>query len=468
METCKKNILNEIDQQEKNPSNVSNKNIIFHYMSKQLNDYHNFMCLLGTDQNKALEYVNNVNCDTISKQNKIDTVFNGTTPCIDNSNTTFDTIPNTSNTSNTVGSEPRSYTIGELLNGLDVTHNVGNAHSNNSNVVTNNSANDNSVTDNSVNNSNNVVVNINNFPIIYPHGYENINFLSESDMLNILRNSNDLNYLFQKVFSNMINKNFNKRNMNKGNITYIEKEYEIAVSSEKSFQLSMIDNLITLLKRIFNYCKDKFTIENQIMIWKNIKITEREIKLDSEDIKESISNMILKHNEYKSIRDNFTNFKNKLDSSPEFIGMLGGAIKDTVAQVTSFEKDLNRITFNRKQITIFGDDNNDDEKLDLDNNDNDITLNRLEDTPRYKFFNNVLVKHIEFFKNRSNTIGDIDEYIDLQELQKNKEYETLINKYNPPDDIREELKEKMITNEESVIQYKVKNIKYISANINKS
>jgi hypothetical protein len=148
--------------------------------------------------------------------------------------------------------------------------------------------------------------------------------------------------------------------------------------------------------------------------------------------------------------------------------MLGGAIKDTVAQVTSFEKDLNRITFNRKQITIFGDDNNDDEKLDLDNNDNDITLNRLEDTPRYKFFNNVLVKHIEFFKNRSNTIGDIDEYIDLQELQKNKEYETLINKYNPPDDIREELKEKMITNEESVIQYKVKNIKYISANINKS
>ena len=319
-----------------------------------------------------------------------------------------------------------------------------------------------------MNNSNNVVVNINNFPIIYPHGYENINFLSESDMLNILRNSNDLNYLFQKVFSNMINKNFNKRNMNKGNITYIEKEYEIAVSSEKSFQLSMIDNLITLLKRIFNYCKDKFTIENQIMIWKNIKITERETKLDSEDIKESISNMILKHNEYKSIRDNFTNFKNKLDSSPEFIGMLGGAIKDTVAQVPSFEKDLNRITFNRKQITIFGDDNNDDEKLDLDNNDNDITLNRLEDTPRYKFFNNVLVKHIEFFKNRSNTIGDIDEYIDLQELQKNKEYETLINKYNPPDDIREELKEKMITNEESVIQYKVKNIKYISANINKS
>ena len=81
--------------------------------------------------------------------------------------------------------------------------------------------------------NNNITINCPN--IIYPYGYENISFVSNTEMLDILKCSNSLVSLFKKVYSHLENKNFNKRNMNNDSITYFNHNYDVEVSNEKDF-----------------------------------------------------------------------------------------------------------------------------------------------------------------------------------------------------------------------------------------
>jgi len=94
---------------------------------------------------------------------------------------------------------------------------ISNSISNGSIVNTSNTSN----TSNSIVNSNNVTNNITNniyekVPFVYPFEYENISFLSEEELLEILKSSNGANLVLEKIYSNienMILTNYNNKNV---------------------------------------------------------------------------------------------------------------------------------------------------------------------------------------------------------------------------------------------------------------
>ena len=151
-------------------------------------------------------------------------------------------------------------------------------------------------------------------PFIYPFGYENIKSLTDEDMQQILSNCNSPNGVvlaFDKIYSKMENKSFHKRNMNKPNITVVNRNLDIEVYKEDDFKKYLLKNIISLLRRILWQCKDRLESKQQYAILQNINVIEDTIENSSDDseIIRNISNMIGTNNENKIIRKMFENFK---------------------------------------------------------------------------------------------------------------------------------------------------------------
>ena len=300
-------------------------------------------------------------------------------------------------------------------------NNVSNNNSNSTALITNSNSNNNIGTVNITNgNVNNGVINntYSNMQLIYPFGMENIDFLSNDDKLRILKSPNGLILALKAIYSRLENNNFQKRNLNKDNIVFINSELNLDSTDEIEFRKTLITKTIFLLRRIFFSCKNELTVPHQITVWKNIK----------------------------SIEDNSSK-KHIDDEITHFIALkCQNAHKN---QINKYKVDFGKVSLTDELIKdeSWMRDENDSNDLDLDIPANNVNNRHVEDTPRFIFYYEMEQCELNYFSTKEPnelSVGDID-FICARESKKHiKEYNTLCNKFNPPETFQGNLKNKLI------------------------
>ena len=124
------------------------------------------------------------------------------------------------------------------------------------NNVTNNITNN----DNRVINNNIIINNINLPQIIYPFGKEDISFLNDSEMLDILKSPNGAIIAMEKVYSKIENRNFYKQNIGKDNISYLDSNLDIKIYKQKDFHDKLLYQSVEFMYRICFKCRDRLTL----------------------------------------------------------------------------------------------------------------------------------------------------------------------------------------------------------------
>ena len=297
-------------------------------------------------------------------------------------------------------------------------------------------------------NINNGVINntFANMQVLYPFGKENIDFLSNSDKLEILKSPNGLVLALDKIYSRLENKNFRKRNLNKDSITVINSALEIEVLRETKFRKTLIEQTILALRRIFFSCKNELSIPHQITVWKNIKSIEE--NSNDQNISDIISNLIELNSEDISIKKLFDDSKkNILNTS--FKKKCLELVNNIIAEINKYKNDLNKVSLSDEIIKdeSWIRDENDSDDINLDNENNNINNVHFEDTPRCKFYKEMEQCELNYLSTKGSndlSVGDIDFLCNREYKKAITEYNTLCEKYNPPITYREDLRNKII------------------------
>ena len=162
------------------------------------------------------------------------------------------------------------------------------------------------------------------YPLIYPFGSEYISFLTKNEMINILNNPDCLIDILEKIYSRIENKNYYKKNISRTQIITINKNYKIKVFTDREFKIETIQNLIKILKRMFNISKNEIDYENTIKLCTKIKgidtnytkyltiENEKHIPLEVRKLMNAINNMVLTDKETTTVCNNYNLFKHKI------------------------------------------------------------------------------------------------------------------------------------------------------------
>ena len=325
-------------------------------------------------------------------------------------------------------------------------NNQVNINTNSNNQITNNTTNNNNQINNQITNNNNQITINNNITVVYPFGYENIYFLSVHEMIDILTSNNCLIQAMNKIYSNVENKNFMKRNINREQMTVIDSSLDLQVFNDDVFKHKIIKNTFDALKRMFYHCKDKLKIEHQIMLWQNLRILNESIKENMLMKKEqnmcdeirktmdTITNIVFRENENPSSRDKFAEIKNSMDNE-EYKRLFNENLNYIVSKMKEYNVDYENRTLNLETIKnhIWNREIDADPLLSLDHPNNDIRTLDVKDTTRYIFFRDMEILENEYLDNEGvNTIGNIDIICDVREKLAEEEFE----KYNDKFDLK--------------------------------
>jgi hypothetical protein len=308
----------------------------------------------------------------------------------------------------------------------------------------NNSNSNNTTNSNNINFSNNrVTINNttnNNITVIYPFGFENIYFLTDYQMVDILTSRNCLIEAINKIYSHVENKNFMKRNMKREQMTIIDESLDIKVMNDNVFKRKVISNIFESLKRMFYHCKDKLKIEHQIMLWQNLRILDETIRdnmlmkreenmcAEIQSTMDTIMNIIAADNERPESRDCFFEIKNSM-SNQAYKRLFNDKLNVIVQKIKEFSQDYkNReINLDFLRSNIWTSNLDTDQLLSLENSRNNILRNELELTPRYAFFRDMEIRENEYLgRDGHNTTGNIDNVCNIREQVAEDEF----NKYN--------------------------------------
>ena len=284
------------------------------------------------------------------------------------------------------------------------------------------------ITNNNITNNNNIINNnitINNITlpqIIYPFGSEDISFLNDSEMLEILKSPNGAIIAMEKVYSKLENRNFYKQNIGKDNISYLDNNLEIQIYKQKDFQDKLLYQSVEFMYRICFKCRDRLTLEDQIIIMKNINIIEKTLEMKN-DVANLVTAMLERDFMNVSRRDFIQKFNTRLQNDNTFKD-------DKVKFLKEIRKELNNYYINKTHTNI--NDNllkneawskSEDEEPNVKKNDvyNNLNMYYINDTPRYKFFKEMKEDELEYLKGHGFTIGDIRELIKIHSERSKQE-----------------------------------------------
>ena len=332
-------------------------------------------------------------------------------------------------------------------------HSITNTNSNNTN--SNNISNDNSTNNNTTNNNTtNNITNNNNItvmPIIYPFGYENIKHLSQNDMMKILSSNDMLMKALVSVYSHGDNQNYHKHNDKSDQMLLFEDNYKIKALKDNEFVVEIMDNTIQAIKRMFFICKNKFSIENQLAIWDNIRYVQntnkndmkknyKEMPNNTKALVNRIFNLILQEKKNcnyiiidKTTKklNNFDEFKAKLETNMEYKEYVMNLFEIVADELEKYRKSLGDVTITDeilRKYWIAPEDN-----IELDNEANDVTKVKVEDTPRYKYHKKMTRLENKELAKKEHSIGDINAICNIREERAEKEIETLTDEFDLSD-----------------------------------
>ena len=310
--------------------------------------------------------------------------------------------------------------------------------------ITNNTTNSNNITNS--NNTSNTNININMHPVIYPFGYENLNFLSNKEMLEIITGPRCLIDALEKIYSSSENKNCHKRNINRDQVTvvnYVNNEYKLQVLKDREFQNQMVKQLIFAVQRMFYKCKSELDFEDQLLLWQNIKLMEKK-HLDGLKIKKQknmptnlstiidcISNLLSTGNEDITVCNDFNEFKRRI-VEPEYKQHLITLLSVVLIELKSYQCDLENVTITEEQLHSYWLDP--DQSIKYDNPINKISKeNKLEDTYRYRYLQEMVKEENKQLNETQQSIGNINTVSKIRHQRAEDEVKEIQENFNLSD-----------------------------------
>jgi hypothetical protein len=285
-------------------------------------------------------------------------------------------------------------------------------------------------------NSNNVTNNITNnineqVPFVYPFGYENISFLSEEELLEILKSSNGANLVLEKIYSNIENNNFMKMNKKDKTMEYIESHNTIKTCNEKEFIKKMYEHRKNLLQRVFFLCYKKLSEQNKIIVWNNIQRVNDTLDTQSKNMDMEFSNLITNRSNNTLRKEKFREVKREIEHNNNKII---AKTKEVMDKTKEQQKLLNE-DFSKKNISIDYIKNNiwnpemKSDDMDIDDYRNNLYNNYLESTPRYNLIKKLEKEELKYILSNALTMGDIDNLYKYRQTRVNTEIKVITNKF---------------------------------------
>jgi len=306
---------------------------------------------------------------------------------------------------------------------------TNNTHSHNTTNTNCNNTNCNNTTNITNNNSPSI------HPIIYPFGYENLSFLSNREMLNILTSPTCLNDALELIFSRQEHKSYFKRNLNRNQVSVINKNYNTKVYSDREFKNEMIKNLILAIQRMFYTCKNELDFDEQLVLWQHIKLlnktytesltvkNEKNLPSNVKNIMNTICNLVLSDKETTKICDDFNMFKHKMLNDPKYKETLLKLLQSIITELENYNNDLDNITVSDETLKETW--TTPPTNIQLHNNNNNVKDTDYKDTDRYKYFSEMTDLENQQLNTEEQSIGNINEVIAIRLKRMEQEINTL-------------------------------------------
>jgi hypothetical protein len=348
-----------------------------------------------------------------------------------NANANVDTTPIITMPTSNVDIE-QLVSINELdtINDNSNSHNTDNSHSHN---TTNNNTNC-----HNTNITNNNAPNI--FPIIYPFGYENLSFLSHNEMLKILTSPTCLNDALEKIFTRQEHKSYFKQNANRQQVEVINNQFNTKVFTDRQFKDEMIKNLIIAVQRMFYICKNDLEFAEQLVLWQNIKLlktnytnclkikNENELPSNVKTIMDNIYNLVFENKANEQICDNFALFKTKITKDAKYKDSLLNLLQSIIKELEDYNKDLENITIDEEILQSYW--LLPEESIDLNHKDNNVLQNDYIETPRYKYFEDMIEVENDKLNENTQSVGNINEVHKIRDERKEEEIKRIVDYFN--------------------------------------
>jgi hypothetical protein len=304
----------------------------------------------------------------------------------------------------------------------------GNAILGNQEINTNNGT----ITTNNINITNITTIQ-NNVPFVYPFGYENISFLTNKEILDILKSPDGARLVLEKIYSNIENNNFMKLNKKDKQLSYIASPKNIKFCNDKEFIMLLYTQAKNLLDRIFFQCYPNLSNEHQLIVWENVSAIKESLNEKSEYIDNNCMNLIaskVNNNEAKRI---YKEIKNKIETND----------KKIITKITQAKQNIENEIFNmqdnmaQKKINLNEIKNNiwgnimEDESMEFEKYENNLNLQRYENTYRYNKMRELnKLENDQIIAAENITIGDLEAIIAMKRERNNNELLTIQQTYS--------------------------------------
>lgn len=362
--------------------------------------------------------------------------------------------------------KPTNYT-----NPLTITNNV----INNGNIDNSNNINNISNSNNGNNSNNNIIMNSNTTvniicpPFIHPFGYEDISFITDEEKLNILTSYNGVQMALEKVYSKPQNCNFYRPNSNKDNVMILDKNMEVQVKKQTQFLELLIDNGVQFMERFLYTCKDRIKFADNLNIINNIE--ENNFNLKSAAISDDMLGFIETCFQNISSKNNFIKFRSALSNNKAFK-------QEQINKANLIHNELNKFITNGNLKTIndkflkgevWSKEEAKEPDADSTAQCNDLSFVHLENTKRYKFFNEMYEQEIDYLNMHGFSLGDIKEYRNIMNARIQSELTRITTDYknsdiNTENRLVKEIADKLINRPKLKMRQNIKKIKFYNNN----
>ena len=243
------------------------------------------------------------------------------------------------------------------------------------------------------------------------------------------------------------------------------KEISITDIIVKSKQLKnmydlIVYNALKYLDKLLYSCKYKLSFEDQLCIAENIN--NMRIKMNNNVYLDNIISILETQFRDKLYKEIFHKYEHMIRFNAEFK-------EEKIKAVKLLLKDLNRFIADRTHRTI------DDEFLDTQiwseeihrnpntnpaDERNNLHTNNIEDTPRYKFFEDMRELEYKYFDEHGISLGNLNIYRKLLLERAQKEIERVEREYNDKK-LKDELIGKLIDDKKYTLERRLKQIKFV-------
>jgi hypothetical protein len=349
--------------------------------------------------------------------------FNNDTITLPDNNNIQNNVGNTSNISNTYASNVKEI----IMNANNSTNATINNITNN---ITNNNAN---------NNANNNEL-CSKLPFVYPFGYENISFLTEAEVIDILKSDDGAVLVLDKIYSQIENNNFMKANKKDKHMMYINSPDNITYCSDKEFINKLFEQSKLLLQRVYFQYYERLTPKYQHIVLQNIQQVNDILDTKPYLLGEKYKYIVAKKTNNAEEKKTFNEIKKGIDAKDKLtIKENTKAFNKSSSQIMLLNEELNKSSLNMEDINKIWEQLHTDETISYNNFLNDLTLHRFEDTPRFKLIQTLLKNELEYKYKQNYKFGDLYKFYDYIKLRMDCEIEYI--KHSFPDISEEYMEE---------------------------